>query len=77
MIHNYTKQLRQYLTASQISEMKKRIRKLRKWNSRWFENRYLARTLYNVLNGYKLSTDKVLGGIINYTSQTILQSLKS
>ena len=52
MINYYQKQLRQYLSVKEIQELTKRIRNERKWNSRYFEDRYVERVLYNILQTY-------------------------
>lgn len=59
-IHELKNELKAYLPIGQIDKKIKEIRKQRKWNDKYFENEYVKRCLFRMLQVYKESVKNAL-----------------
>lgn len=53
IITSLKQELRKYLSSWEIDKKVKIIRAKRKWNSKYFENKYVERRLFDILQTYK------------------------
>jgi hypothetical protein len=52
-ITQYKQRLKEFLPTKDINALVKKTRSQRKWNEKHFENKYVERVLYNIINTYE------------------------